>query len=326
MQTRELAEIYRRIRELPHAAREAALDAACGDDFMARTRLVKLLRNTRPRSRAELLGADPFPESIGGYRLLRLIARGGMGTVYEGEDSAGKRVAIKVLRGGPVRPDTLRRFKREAQILGRLEHPSIARIHAAGSTEDNRPYIVMGLVDGRTVTGHAMGIPELGRVEVMARICDAIDYAHREGVIHRDLKPGNLLVTGEGHPMVLDFGIARCLDGDSWQTIDGTIMGTAAYMSPEQALGLELDSRTDIYSLGLIAHEVLAGVHPAADLRDARHFNALISPAGLPCTVPGELGRIVARAMATERDQRFSRASDLAHALRAVAPHLLQSR
>jgi len=323
MQTRELAEIYRRIRELPTAAREAALDAACGDDFMARARISKLLRNVKPPSRAELLGADPFPEFIGEYRLLRMIGRGGMGTVYEAVKSDGTRVAVKVLRGGPASDDLLQRFEREAQILRRLDHPCIARIHFAGSTETGRPYIVMGLVEGRTVTGHARGITAEGRVEIMARICDAVEHAHCNGVVHRDLKPGNVLITPDGQPMVLDFGIARSLDGDSYESLDGTIMGTAAYMSPEQALGLDIDRRADIFALGLIAHEVFVGKHPAADLHGTQHLAALIAPDGLPCTVPGDLGAIIRRAIATERDDRFERARDFGRALRlTIAPHL----
>jgi len=318
MQTRELADLYRRIRELPSGEREAAIDLACGDDFMARARLVKLLRNARPASRAELLGADPTPDTLGDYRIERLIARGGMATVYEGRDAENSRVAIKVLRSSSDSSDALLRFKREVEILTRLNHPSIARIHSYGATEEGFPYIVMGFVEGRTVTGHALGTREAGRIEILARICDAVEYAHSNSVVHRDLKPGNVLVTDPGDPIVLDFGIARCAQSEEWQTLDGTILGTAAYMSPEQALGLALDHRTDIYSIGVIAHEVLTGIHPAAELKGASQLSTLISPAGLPCTVPGPMGGIVARAMATDREDRFASAAELASALRTA--------
>ena len=197
-----------------------------------------------------------------------------MGTVYEAEqDRPRRKVALKVIRPGLASPQLLRRFELEAQVLGRLQHPGIAHIYEAGMADAGygpQPFFAMELVPGRPLTEFAEA-EQLGtreRLKLMARVCDAVQHAHQKGVIHRDLKPGNILVDGQGQPKILDFGVARATDADlavtTLQTDIGQLVGTIPYMSPEQieADPSQLDTRSDVYALGVITYELLAGRLP----------------------------------------------------------------
>src|SRR5690348_7787098 len=197
---------------------------------------------------------------VGKYRVVRLIGEGGMGSVYEAQQEHPQRtVALKVIKAGLATAANLRRFEVEAQALGRLQHPGIAQIYEAGTAETSggpQPFFAMEYVSGRPLTAYtrerAPGTRE--RLQLIARICDAVDHAHQRGIIHRDLKPGNILVDGSGQPKILDFGVARVTDSDAQstrQTDVGQLIGTLAYMSPEQVLAdpLEIDTRSDVYAL-----------------------------------------------------------------------------
>jgi len=320
MQTGELAEIYRLVNETPEAERDALLDSACNGDAEARAEIERLLGEHEIPSAAELLQRDCSVDSIGPHRIVRRIASGSMGDVYEAQQTEPRRrVAIKVLRHEALNEKALARFHREAEILARLKHPGIAHIHAFGSTRDERPYIVMELIEGPQITHRACDLTLGERIERVAKVCDAVDYAHRNGVIHRDLKPANVLVTSDGDPKVLDFGVARSITADITQTLDGSVIGTLAYMSPEQARGAGVDTRSDIYALGVLAHEIIAGRHPMDGGGAAVTLRALVTSEELPCDVKGDLGVVIAKAMSVEADHRYPSAAGLAQDLRRAA-------
>jgi WD40 repeat protein len=278
--------------QLPPGERGAFLDAACAGDAGLRTEVESLLAHD-PGPAA---GAGPeaflkspllrLPEDptlvpppgasaegpaparrLGHYRILRELGAGGMGTVYEAEqDNPRRAVALKVIRAGLAAPGLVTRFLHEAQILGRLHHPGIAQIYEAGLTEEGQPYFAMELVRGTSldlyVRRHALDVA--ARLGLFAKVCDAVEHAHDQGVIHRDLKPGNILVDETGQPRVLDFGVARVTDADlqttTGRTEVGQLIGTLSYMSPEQVTAdpAALDSRSDVYALGVLLFELLA--------------------------------------------------------------------
>ena len=202
----------------------------------------------------------PQISKIGRYTITRLIGEGGMGSVYEAEQDQPRRtVALKVIKPGLASPELLRRFAQESQALGRLQHPGIAQIYEAGTADAGygpQPYFAMEFIRGETLRDyaekHQLNIRR--RLEIVAKICDAVHHAHQRGLIHRDLKPGNILVDETGQPKILDFGVARVTDSDAQATMQtdvGQLVGTLAYMSPEQVLAdpLELDTRSDVLSL-----------------------------------------------------------------------------
>jgi eukaryotic-like serine/threonine-protein kinase len=222
-------------------------------------------------------GSRAFPpgSSVGGATIIRLIAEGGMGRVYEARQRAPDRVvALKVLKEGLASPELARRFAHEADLLGRLRHPAIAQVHAAGThaaVGADWPFMLMELVaEATTITAHARarGLSARDRVALFARACAGVAHANQEGIVHRDLKPGNILVDGAGDPKVIDFGVARSLRPDAERLTSaaqqGELIGTIRYMSPEQ-LGIdaaEVDARSDVYALGLVLHELLLGNLP----------------------------------------------------------------
>src|SRR5215831_17473005 len=186
-----------------------------------------------------------LPAHIGRYRILRVLGEGGMGVVYEAEQEQPRRtVALKVIKLGMTSPELLRRFEQESQALARLQHAAIAQIHEAGTADTGygpQPYFAMELIRGRSLREYAEEhhFDTEQRLQLMIRICEGVEHAHQRGLIHRDLKPGNILVDETGQPKILDFGVARVTDSDmdtTRQTHLGQLVGTLAYMSPE-ALG-----------------------------------------------------------------------------------------
>lgn len=273
------------------------------------------------------------PSQVGQYRILEKIGEGGMGSVYRAEQHHPKReVALKVIRPGWSTPQLLRRFEDESRALGRLQHIGIAQIYEAGTADAGfgpQPYFAMELIQGpgllEYAEEHRLGTNE--RLELTAKICDAVEHAHQRWIIHRDLKPGNILVDQTGQPKILDFGVARITDSDSQmtrQTDVGQIVGTLAYMSPEQVLAdpLELDTRSDVYSLGVILYELLSGRLPytvSRKLHEAMQTIRETDPAPLSSVSRnhrGDIETIVAKAMEKDKARRYPSAASLAADIR----------
>jgi serine/threonine-protein kinase len=206
---------------------------------------------------------------IGPYAIERELGRGGMGTVYlaaRADEAFEKKVAIKVTRGTLGSPEAVERFKRERQILARIEHPNVARLLDGGATEDGLPYLVMEYIEGRPLHAYCdeKHLSTAARLRLFLQVCAAVEYAHHKLIVHRDLKPGNILVTADGVPRLLDFGIAKLIDPDSGpDAAQATLIAfTPWYASPEQVLGEPVTTATDIYSLGVLLYELLTGHGP----------------------------------------------------------------
>jgi serine/threonine protein kinase/Tfp pilus assembly protein PilF len=273
--------------------------------------------------------ATALPATIGRYRILRLLGEGGMGVVYEAEQEQPRRtVALKVVKSGLGDPMLVRRFEQESLALGRLQHPGIAQIYEAGTAENGfgpQPYFVMEFIRGESLLHHASAhqLDIRQKLELMAKICEAVQHAHQRGVIHRDLKPGNILVDETGQPKILDFGVARATDSDTRvtrQTDLGQLVGTLAYMSPEQVLAdpLEIDTRSDVYALGVVLYELLAGRLPyrvSPRLHEAVQTIREEEPRSLgtvSSAFRGDIETTVAKALEKDKGRRYSSAAELA--------------
>ncbi len=283
-------ESHRRAKELFLAAcersvgdRSAFLDEACGGDTALRSEVDSLLEyhdgeDATSRqvadSHGRMVGAG-MPKTVGNYRIIQLVGEGGMGEVYEAEQEhpVRRRVALKLIKWGMDTREVVARFESERQALALMDHPNIARVYEAGATAEGRPFFAMEYVRGVPITEycdvHRLSIPM--RLEIFVAVCDAVQHAHRRGVIHRDIKPSNVMVTVQDDrpvPKVIDFGVAKAtsqrLTERTVFTELGQWIGTPEYMSPEQAemTGLDVDTRTDVYSLGVVLYELLAGAQP----------------------------------------------------------------
>ncbi len=287
------------------------------------------LPETRSFAAHKTRGEGPhLPEAIGSYRVLRLLGEGGMGRVFLCEQANPKRqVAVKVMLSR-LSPHALRRFQLEAETLARLHHEGIAQIFEAGDTSlggQQQPFIAMELVEGRTINSTQIASWNTqAKISLLIKVCRAVEHAHQNGVIHRDLKPGNILVNDTGVPKILDFGLARQMErGDSespGQTETGQILGTLAYMSPEQASGdpLAVDTRSDVYSLGVVAYQLLSGTLPIP----VRHESPIESlqlirerrpqPLGeLNRECRGDLETIVEKSLDKNKEYRYQSVAEL---------------
>src|SRR5262245_53594340 len=266
---------------------------------------------------------------VGRYKITRLIGEGGMGAVYEAEQDQPRRtVALKVIKAGLASPELLRRFAQESQALGRLQHPGIAQIYDAGTADTGfgpTPYFAMEFIRGETLRDYAdkHHLNTRQRLEIVAKVCDAVHHAHQRGLIHRDLKPGNILVDEAQQPKILDFGVARVTDSDAQATMQtdiGQLVGTLAYMSPEQVLAdpLELDTRSDVYALGVMLYELLAGRLPyniSRKIHEALHAIREEDPSKLSSvdrSFRGDVETIVAKALEKDKNRRYASAAELA--------------
>ncbi len=271
------------------------------------------------------------PTQIGQYRILRVVGEGGMGVVYEAEQQRPhRRVALKVIRPGYISVSMMRRFEYEADVLARLEHPGIARIYEAGIAQTEvarQPFFAMEFVDGQRLDRFiASTSPPINkRLELLIRICHAVQHAHTKGIIHRDLKPANILITADGSPKILDFGVARMTDSDiqatTLHTQSGQLIGTLPYMAPEQASGKvnALDTSSDVYALGVIAYELLSGRMPYSLEGKALHEAVRViceeEPSRLSSldrNLRGDVETIIQKALEKDRTRRYATAGELA--------------
>jgi tetratricopeptide (TPR) repeat protein len=329
--------------------RTVFLSQMCADDTALRREVESLLAQS-PGSIDRVVNSGgvlqtPAKSSnegrrVGPYRLVRELGHGGMGAVWLAEradERFEQQVAIKLLKRGTDTDEVLRRFRAERQILARLEHPGIARLFDGGETDDGLPFFVMEYVaGGESLTDFARqrGLTINARIELFRKVCAAIQFAHQHLIVHRDLKPGNILVTPEGDPKLLDFGIARLLepgDGGDTQSSEITVADnrrlTPAYASPEQVLGVPVTTASDIYSLGAILYELLTEQLPlqfgterpspiqllqVIGEQAPRRPSLAARSSDIRRQLRGDLDNIVLRAMAQEPARRYANVSGLA--------------
>ncbi len=368
-QERRIKEVFSAAAELPEAERAAYLDRACAGDAAARAGAEALLAalgragGLMESSTAEA-GPTQVPSAlegpgamIGRYKLLQQIGEGGFGSVFlaEQREPVVRRVALKIIKLGMDTRQVIARFEAERQALAMMDHPNIAKVLDAGATESGRPYFVMELVRGDPITQYCdtnnLGVPQ--RLELFQQVCHAVQHAHQKGIIHRDIKPRNVLVTvadGRPIPKVIDFGIAKAtsarLTEKTLFTEHRALIGTPEYMSPEQAemTGVDIDTRSDIYSLGVLLYELLTGTtpfdsrqlrmaafgeiqriireveppKPSTRLSTMKETLASVAahrrsePARLPALVRGDLDWIVMKCLEKDRTRRYDTANGLA--------------
>jgi serine/threonine protein kinase/Tfp pilus assembly protein PilF len=341
-------ELLEEAHGLPVEQRDPYLKEACGDDPELYAEVVSLLQADAGADgfmKQPVIGSadreDPWVgKTLGSYRIIEILAAGGMGVVYRAEQEHPRRqVALKLIRSGAVSEQLLRRFELEAEVLGRLDHPGIAQIFEASTLETDtgpQPFFAMELIDGPPLNRFAeeRELRIEARLELLIKVCEAVNHAHRRGVIHRDLKPANILVREDGQPKVLDFGVARITDADvqvtTMHTDLGQIIGTLAYMSPEQVRGNheELDLRSDVYTLGVLGYELLTGRLPQTlsgkSISEAARIIELENPSTLGASGQSfapDLETIIGKCLEKEKDRRYGSAAELAADLRRFLNH-----
>jgi serine/threonine protein kinase len=281
-----------------------------------------------------LLGMD-----LGGVKIVRLLGEGGMGRVYEAQQANPSRtVAVKVIRAGITSDKTMRRFEREAEFLGKLQHPGIAQIYVVGSYSSDIgdvPFFVMEYIpNAKPITNYTseQGLTLRDTLTLFKHVCEAVSHGHDRGIVHRDLKPGNILIDSDGMPKVIDFGVARSTDSDltltAMRTDTGALVGTVQYMSPEQfgdSTAEGLDGRADVYSLGVVLYELLSGELPYQVRRKKMHEAARIVCEHIPPTlrsrdksIPRDVSLIAERCLQKDRRGRYQSAGELAGEIQCV--------
>ncbi|HEU0295978.1 MAG TPA: protein kinase [Anaerolineales bacterium] len=269
---------------------------------------------------------DLTGKQFGSYQVVTALGEGGMAAVYKAyQPSMDRYVALKVLpRHFASDPQFTSRFQQEARILARLQHPHILQVFDFGES-DGYTYIVMPFVESGTLTDLMQGQPlALAQIrKIISQIGDALDYAHQRGLIHRDVKPSNVLMDQRGNCLLTDFGLAKIIEGSIQLTTSGMILGTPAYMSPEQGLGQPIDWRSDIYSLGVILYQMATGRIPyQAETPLAIVHKHIYDPLPMPHTLnealPEALERVILKALAKKPEDRFGNASEMVNALQAA--------
>lgn len=350
----QVKEIFERALDLSGDARSAYLDEACASNPGLRHELDSLLRSFESagsfmETPAIQAGAKSFlgasrtlsaGEILGHYEIIAPLGEGGMGEVYLAKDTRlGRRVALKLLPDYFTNDaDRLRRFKQEARAASNLNHPNVCVIHEVNETDDGRPFLTMEYVEGVTLRERLRDEP--GRLsdvlEIASQIADALAAAHAAGVVHRDIKPENIMLRPDGYVKVLDFGLAKLTDIERAEGADalnattlmqvstpGLVMGTVAYMSPEQARGLPVDFRTDVWSLGVVLYEMISGRTPFVGDTPTDVVVGIIEhdqPALIEFVagVPAEIERIVRKALMKDREERYQLAKEMANDLRSL--------
>ncbi|WP_119067276.1 serine/threonine-protein kinase [Aggregatilinea lenta] len=266
---------------------------------------------------------DPLPESIGPYTVLDRIGAGGMASIYRATHrDDGREVALKVLAVHlAANTATRRRFEREASTLLRLQHPHILPVYDIGET-DGTPYFAMRLLSGRTLDDrlHEGTLTADEAANILSQLASALDFAHEQGIIHRDVKPGNILVDDEGTLYLADFGVARLMGGDAHTSMTGDFIGTATYASPEQCRSETITPASDLYSLGVLTFQMLAGAPPFSGANIIalikQHLDA---PVPDPCAynpeLPPDAGSVLAKALAKQPEDRYSTAAAFSQAM-----------
>jgi non-specific serine/threonine protein kinase/serine/threonine-protein kinase len=366
-------ELFQQLLDLPERDQERTLDAACPDDAKVRAMVLDMLREDRVGGGEDFAPlVSPFDASqlaasiaespgmfIGPYRIIRVLGEGGFGTVFLAEQSAPiqRQVALKVVKLGMDTRQVIARFQRERQAMALLDHPNIAKVYDAGATDTGRPYFAMEVCPGEPITRYcdAAQLTIAQRIAIVCTVCRAVHHAHQRGLIHRDLKPSNILVSDVDAtpvPKVIDFGIAKAirqdLRADTMMSVQQQFLGTPEYTSPEQALGeSDVDTRADVYSLGVLLYELLTGETPIssetlrkgngqslqrlivdasvtppstrlhAKTQHATRVSALraTEPSKLCAQLRRDLDWVVLRAIEKDRDRRYGSVAELAQDL-----------
>jgi tetratricopeptide (TPR) repeat protein/predicted Ser/Thr protein kinase len=335
---REVESLFHELADLPPDQREKYLQSRHVSDEV-RAEVEGLLRfdsgaedgsltehvaSSAQRSLLESL--DPNSR-CGPYRLLRVLGRGGMGSVYLAERADGEveqRVAIKIIGPRRFEPAFIGRFLRERQILATLSHPGIARLLDVGHTGDGQPYLAMEYIDGAPIDAYAAKLDLRGKLTLFLKACEAVSYAHRNLIIHRDIKPSNILVESSGELKLLDFGIAKMLDATMDQTLTQERILTPAFASPEQVRGTAQATTSDIYSLGAVLYQLLTGQSPhtfSTQSPQAIELAVCLTepapPSRVNAAIPKDLDFIVLKALRKEPEERYGSADALADDIRA---------
>ena len=339
-----LSSLYHAARERGASERAAFLDAACRGDQALRDEVESLLatngflsRRLEPPSDGpdarETASDDLIGRELGNYRITHALGAGGMGSVYAAVDVKFRRtVAVKFLSQRWSDADSRRRFVREARTASSLNHPHILTIHDIGELE-GRQYLVTEFVDGGTLRDWMTGAPRTWRdvLNLLVGVADGLATAHEHGIVHRDIKPQNILVSKAGYAKLADFGLAKVLATDGAATMAdetsadataiGVVMGTAGYMSPEQAAGAVVDARSDIFSFGVVLHEALSGRRPFAAASRFDELQRIVhdAPDPLPAEVPEPLRLAVLKALEKRPERRYQVMRDLVEELRRIA-------
>ena len=352
----QVKEVFESALDCQETERTEFLERVCADNGTLREEVESLLRSygeagsfmetPAVAGAAELLVGEQKKLSAGQlvkhYQILASIGEGGMGEVYLAKDTIlGRRVALKVLPEYIGKdPDRLRRFKQEARSASTLNHPNVCVIHEIGETDDGRPFIAMEHIEGVTLrqrmNERAMKLGDA--LDITIQVANALTAAHQAGIVHRDIKPENIMIRSDGYVKVFDFGLAKLTDrrvSDEKATLStlfvnsspGTVMGTAAYMSPEQARGVTVDERTDIWSLGVVLYEMVSGRPPFVGETPTDVVVAIVEkePPAISkflTAVPQELERILRKALRKDPNERYQIAKEMGIDLRSLRKDL----